>query len=70
MDVVNFMGNIAVKDSIEKDSFFKKLPSILPSIPPAVAVRKVGQAGPILTFSGQVHICIAMPLSAVIRMPI
>ncbi len=41
VDVVNFMENIAVKDGIEKDSFFKKLPSILPSIPPAVAIRKV-----------------------------
>mmetsp|Transcript_8758 Transcript_8758/g.18684 ORF Transcript_8758/g.18684 Transcript_8758/m.18684 type:complete len:802 (-) Transcript_8758:459-2864(-) len=41
VDVVNFMENIAVKDSIEKDTFFKRLPSLLPSIPSAVAVRKI-----------------------------
>ena len=40
-DVVSFMENIAVKDSIDKEAFFKKLPSILPSLPQAVAVRKI-----------------------------
>lgn len=41
VDVVAFMENIAVKDSVEKESFFRKLPGILPSIPAPVAVRKL-----------------------------
>ncbi|KAG2438971.1 hypothetical protein HYH02_010763 [Chlamydomonas schloesseri] len=41
VEVVAFMENIAVKDSIEKESFFRRLPSILPSIPAPVAVRKL-----------------------------
>jgi SCY1-like protein 1 len=31
----------AVKDSAEKDSFFKKLPAMIPAIPEPVAVRKL-----------------------------
>lgn len=31
----------AVKDSAEKDMFFKKLPAMIPAIPEPVAVRKV-----------------------------
>jgi SCY1-like protein 1 len=30
-----------VKDSAEKDSFFKKLPAMIPAIPEPVAVRKL-----------------------------
>lgn len=30
----------AVKDSAEKDMFFKKLPAMIPAIPEPVAVRK------------------------------
>jgi SCY1-like protein 1 len=41
VDVVSFMENIAVKDSIDKEAFFKRLPAILPSLPQAVAVRKI-----------------------------
>eukprot|EP00798_Chlamydomonas_sp_ICE-L_P002840 gene2840-17741_t len=41
VDVVNFMENISVKDSMEKDTFFKRLPAMLPSIPTAVAIRKI-----------------------------
>ncbi|KAG1656529.1 hypothetical protein FOA52_005555 [Chlamydomonas sp. UWO 241] len=41
VQVVSFMEDIAVKDAVEKDSFFKRLPAILPHIPPAVAVRKL-----------------------------
>ncbi|GBF94506.1 hypothetical protein Rsub_07040 [Raphidocelis subcapitata] len=39
--VAAFMENISVKDSAEKDAFFKRLPSLLPAIPAAVAARKV-----------------------------
>eukprot|EP00198_Chlamydomonas_reinhardtii_P004430 XP_001693766.1 protein kinase [Chlamydomonas reinhardtii] len=38
VEVVAFMENIAVKDS---ETFFRRLPSILPSIPAPVAVRKL-----------------------------
>ncbi|GFH06115.1 protein kinase domain-containing protein, partial [Haematococcus lacustris] len=41
VDVVAFMENISVKDSMDKESFFKKLGAALPSIPPAVAVQKI-----------------------------
>lgn len=41
VDVVAFMENISVKDALDKESFFKKLPSALPAIPPAVAQRKL-----------------------------
>lgn len=32
---------LAVKDSSEKDTFFKKLPATIPAIPEPVAVRKI-----------------------------
>ncbi|KAL6763611.1 armadillo-type protein [Haematococcus lacustris] len=41
VEVVAFMENISVKDSMDKESFFKKLGAALPSIPPAVAVQKI-----------------------------
>lgn len=41
VDVVSFLENLAVKDSVEKDSFFRKLPNILPSLPEPVAQRKI-----------------------------
>ncbi|GFR47514.1 hypothetical protein Agub_g9146 [Astrephomene gubernaculifera] len=41
VEVVAFMENIAVKDTVEKESFFRRLPGILPSIPAPVAVRKL-----------------------------
>lgn len=33
--------NAAVKDSAEKDAFFKRLPAMIPAIPEPVAVRKL-----------------------------
>ncbi|KXZ49263.1 hypothetical protein GPECTOR_22g856 [Gonium pectorale] len=41
VEVVAFMESISVKDAVEKESFFRRLPGILPSIPAAVAVRKL-----------------------------
>ncbi|GLI62075.1 hypothetical protein VaNZ11_004633 [Volvox africanus] len=41
VEVVAFMENIAVKDSVEKESFFRRLPGVLPAIPAAVAVGKL-----------------------------
>ncbi|MEW5318095.1 MAG: hypothetical protein WDW38_009346 [Sanguina aurantia] len=41
VEVVGFMENMAVKDAIDKESFFKRLPSIIPAIPAAVASRKI-----------------------------
>jgi hypothetical protein len=41
VEVVAFMENIALKDSGEKDLFFKKLPAMIPAIPEPVAIRKI-----------------------------
>lgn len=41
VEVVAFMENIALKDSTEKDMFFKKLPVMIPAIPEPVAIRKI-----------------------------
>ncbi|KAL4446317.1 hypothetical protein ABPG77_003124 [Micractinium sp. CCAP 211/92] len=40
-EATSFLENLALKDSMEKDTFFKKLPSLLPSIPTPVAQRKL-----------------------------
>ncbi|KAH7616918.1 putative inactive serine/threonine-protein kinase scy1 [Nannochloris sp. 'desiccata'] len=40
-DMMVFIENLALKDSVERDSFFKKLPSMLPSVPVPVAQRKL-----------------------------
>ncbi|KAL4423761.1 hypothetical protein ABPG75_001062 [Micractinium tetrahymenae] len=40
-EATSFLENLAIKDSAEKDMFFKKLPSLLPSIPTPVAQRKL-----------------------------
>ena len=41
---VAFLENLSVKDSAEKDQFFRKLPNILLSFPQPVQVQKVGAA--------------------------
>lgn len=41
VEVVAFMESVALKDAAEKDAFFKKLPYLLPEIPPAVNIRKI-----------------------------
>jgi len=41
VEVVAFMENISLKDSAEKDAFFKRLPAMIPAIPEPVAIRKV-----------------------------
>lgn len=43
VDTISFMESLAVKDSNEKDMFFKRLPSLLPSLPLPVVQRKVGK---------------------------
>ena len=40
-ETMAFLENLALKDSSEKDSFFKRLPAVLPSIPDPVAQRKL-----------------------------
>lgn len=40
-DTMAFLENLALKDAMEKDNFFKRLPSLLPSIPEPVAQRKL-----------------------------
>ena len=41
VDTIAFLENLAVKDTIEKDVFFKKLPQSLPALPLPVAQRKL-----------------------------
>jgi SCY1-like protein 1 len=41
VDTIAFLESLAVKDSNEKDLFFKRLPSVIPSLPLPVAQRKV-----------------------------
>lgn len=41
VDTIAFLENLAVKDAIEKDVFFKKLPQSLPALPLPVAQRKL-----------------------------
>ncbi|KAK9810296.1 hypothetical protein WJX72_008245 [[Myrmecia] bisecta] len=41
VDMIAFLENLAVKDSMEKDQFFKRLPPQIPSLPVAVAQRKL-----------------------------
>ena len=41
VDTIAFLENLAVKDAQEKDIFFKRLPSAIPSLPLPVAQRKL-----------------------------
>ncbi|PRW61211.1 putative inactive serine threonine- kinase scy1 isoform X1 [Chlorella sorokiniana] len=40
-EAASFLESLAIKDTMEKDAFFKKLPGLLPSIPTLVAQRKL-----------------------------
>lgn len=39
--IVNFLENLAVKDGIDKDMFFKKMPNLLKEVPKAVSEQKI-----------------------------
>lgn len=41
VETTAFLENLALKETMEKDAFFKKLPSLLPDIPEKVAQRKL-----------------------------
>ena len=41
VDTIAFLESLAVKDSNEKDLFFKRLPATLPSLPMPVVQKKV-----------------------------
>lgn len=41
METVAFLENLAVKDVVEKETFFKRLPGVVPSLPQPVNERKV-----------------------------
>eukprot|EP01025_Chloroclados_australasicus_P044658 TRINITY_DN4855_c0_g2_i1.p1 TRINITY_DN4855_c0_g2~~TRINITY_DN4855_c0_g2_i1.p1 ORF type:complete len:807 (+),score=106.86 TRINITY_DN4855_c0_g2_i1:50-2422(+) len=41
VELVAFFENLAVKDSVERDHFFRKLPSKLPTVPVPVAQKKI-----------------------------
>ena len=41
VDTIAFLESLAVKDSAEKDLFFKRLPAALPALPAPVAQRKL-----------------------------
>ena len=48
VDTIAFLESLAVKDSAEKDLFFKRLPSVIPGLPLPVAQRKVLRLPPSL----------------------
>ena len=41
VDTIAFLESLAVKDSAEKDLFFKRLPAAVPALPAPVAQRKL-----------------------------
>ncbi len=41
VETVAFLENLAVKDVVEKETFFKRLPGVVPSLPQPVNERKV-----------------------------
>jgi len=41
VETTAFLENLSLKETMEKDAFFKRLPSLLPSIPESVAQRKL-----------------------------
>ena len=41
VEMISFLENLAVKDSSEKDAFFRKLPAAIPSVPVPVAQQKL-----------------------------
>lgn len=41
VDTIAFLETLAVKDSAEKDAFFRKLPATIPSLPAPVAQLKL-----------------------------
>lgn len=41
VDTISFLENLAVKDSQEKDLFFKRLPQAVPQLPQPVAQLKL-----------------------------
>ena len=41
VDTIAFLENLAVKDGVDKDVFFKKLPAALPNLPLPVVQRKL-----------------------------
>lgn len=41
VQLIQFLENLAVKDSAEKDAFFRKLPAAIPDLPVPVAQQKL-----------------------------
>ena len=41
VEMISFLENLAVKDSSEKDAFFRRLPAAIPSVPVPVAQQKL-----------------------------
>ena len=53
VDTIAFLENLAVKDSAEKDLFFKRLPGAIPGLPLPVLRRKLlPMLAQALTFGG------------------
>lgn len=53
VDTIAFLENLAVKDSAEKDLFFKRLPGAIPDLPLPVLRRKLlPMLAQALTFGG------------------
>ena len=66
VDTIAFLENLAVKDSAEKDLFFKRLPQAIPGLPLPVLRRKLlPMLAQALTFGGAP----AVALGSILQVP-
>lgn len=73
VDLIAFLENLAVKDSAEKDLFFKRLPQALPGVPlPVQRMKLLPLLSQALTFGGApavalgsiLQVCVSLHLYA------
>jgi SCY1-like protein 1 len=43
VDTIHFMEILTLKDSVEKDTFFRKLPNLAEQLPRQIVLKKVGK---------------------------
>ena len=43
VDTIHFMEILTLKDSVEKDTFFRKLPNLAEQLPRPIVLKKVGK---------------------------
>ncbi len=48
METIQFMEVLNLKDSVEKDTFFRKLPNLAEQLPRPIVVKKVSAKTPVV----------------------